>query len=210
MTTTSRPILVLASRNHKKMVELRRMLDVYPIELATADQYADAPEVEETGATFAENAALKGSQTATAVGEWALADDSGLAVDYLDGAPGVYSARYAGEDASDEANNQKLLEALAGIPPERRGAEFVCNLALSDPRGEIRIQVEASCRGRIVEQPLGIEGFGYDPLFWIPEYHQTFGQLGLAIKDVLSHRSRALRRMIPRMVALWHAERRFG
>jgi XTP/dITP diphosphohydrolase len=124
-----------------------------------------------------------------------LADDSGLAVDALGGAPGVYSARYAGAHGDDEANNRKLLEALADVPDERRGAAFVCALALADPSGTIRLETEGACRGRITRMPRGRNGFGYDPLFLIPEYHRTFGELSALVKHQLSHRSRAFARL---------------
>ena len=121
-----------------------------------------------------------------------LGEDSGLSVDALGGRPGVYSARYAGPAATDEQNNDLLLEELAGVPPERRTAHYTCHVALSDPSGQIVARSEAYCRGRIRSEPAGTAGFGYDPLFEIVEYHRTFGQLGLAVKRVLSHRARAV------------------
>src|SRR5262249_26359123 len=137
------------------------------------------------------------------------ADDSGLAVDALGGAPGVLSARYAGRHGDDEANNRKLLEALTDAPDERRGAAFVCALALADPRGDVRIETSGACRGRLTRAPRGRNGFGYDPLFLIPEYHQTFGELSALVKHQLSHRARAfaqLRPALDRLIAL----REFG
>ena len=187
--------LVVASRNAKKVREIADLLIRLDIELLDLSKFPDAPEVAETGTTFAENAALKASETALATRHWTLADDSGLEVDALRGDPGVYSARYAGLGCTDAENNEKLLQALRGLPPEKRGAQFVCNLAVADPAGTIRLQVQAHCRGRIIEDLNGTEGFGYDPLFLIPEYHRTFGQLGLAVKSCLSHRSRAFRQL---------------
>lgn len=202
----SAPVLVLASRNRKKMRELSALLQPYAISLKTADDFPEAPEIDETGDTFAENAKLKATGVAGAIRQWALADDSGLAVDSLRGAPGVYSARYAGVGATDQQNNDQLLKDLQDVADDQRWARFVCHLSLSDPQGHERLSVGESCRGQILREPLGAEGFGYDPLFWIPEYHQTFGQLGLTVKEFLSHRSRALRLLIPQMVRLWETE----
>jgi XTP/dITP diphosphohydrolase len=194
-------VLVVASRNAKKCREIAAQLAPHGIELIGAADLPAAPDVEETGTTFAANAALKATVVALAVERWTLADDSGLEVDALDGAPGVYSARYAGVDSSDARNNQKLLEALRGVPPEQRGAQFVCHLVVADPQGQVRLHVEGRCRGRIVEDCLGGEGFGYDPLFLIPEYGRTFGQLSPAVKSCLSHRARAFAQLIPRLKA---------
>ena len=156
-----------------------------------------APEIVEDGDTFAANARKKASETARALGQWVLADDSGLAVDALGGAPGVLSARYAGAHGDDEANNRKVLAALAGLPDSRRGAAFVCSLAVADPKGTIRLEADGVCRGRIIDAPRGANGFGYDPLFLIAEYHKTFGELGALAKHQLSHRSRAFARLRP-------------
>ena len=145
----------------------------------------------EDAETFAGNARKKAGETARRLGLWVLADDSGLAVDALGGAPGVLSARYAGAHGDDEANNRKVLEALADVPDDRRGAAFVCALALADPSGAIRLEAEGTCRGRITHAPRGANGFGYDPLFLIPEYHKTFGELSALVKHQLSHRARA-------------------
>jgi XTP/dITP diphosphohydrolase len=197
--------MVLGTRNRKKgreMVELLRppwepnpRLDHLVID--TLDAYPAAPEVVEDGATFADNARKKAIATAIALGRWVLADDSGLAVDALEGAPGVLSARYAGTHGDDEANNRKVLAALADLPDDRRGAAFVCALALADPTGAVRLESDGSCRGRITRAPRGGHGFGYDPLFLIPEYHQTFGELSPLVKHQLSHRSRAFARLRP-------------
>ena len=198
------PRIVLASRNVKKTIEIARLLAPVGVEVLSLDEFSDAPPVEETGTTFAENAALKAGQTALATGEWALADDSGLIVDALNGEPGVYSARYAGEDASDADNNAKLLEALTGVPSEKRTARFVCHLAVADPSGAIRASVEGSCRGQIIEDDRGSHGFGYDPLFLVREYHQTFGQLSLHVKSQISHRARAFYQLTPKLQPLLH------
>jgi XTP/dITP diphosphohydrolase len=165
------------------------------IRIETLDTHPEAPEIDEDAPTFAGNARKKASQTAQTLGRWVLADDSGLSVDALSGAPGVLSARFAGGHGDDEANNHKLLAALASVPEDRRGAAFVCALALADPQGAIRLEAEGACRGRITHEPRGPHGFGYDPLFLIPEYHKTFGELGPLVKHQLSHRARAFSRL---------------
>jgi len=161
-----------------------------------------AIEVIEDGETFAANAAKKATQQARCLGHWVLGEDSGLSVDALGGAPGVLSARYSGEDASDESNNQYLLEQLGDRPPAQRTAHYTCHMTLSDPQGGIRAESEAYCRGRIRHEPAGNAGFGYDPLFEIVEYHKTFGELGPAVKGLLGHRGRAMRMLLPMLVAL--------
>jgi XTP/dITP diphosphohydrolase len=198
-------VLVLGTRNRKKGRELAELIapswETNPhlarLSVRTLDDFPEAPEVVEDAPTFAGNARKKASETAQAIGRWVLADDSGLTVDALNGAPGVLSARYAGEHGDDEANNRKVLDALANVPDERRGAAFVCTLALADPTGAIRVETEAACRGRIIHTPLGRNGFGYDPLFLIPEYHRTFGELSPLVKHQLSHRARAFARLRP-------------
>lgn len=168
-------------------------------------EFPEATEVVEDADTFAGNARKKASEVARALGRWVLADDSGLAVDALNGAPGVLSARYAGEPSDDEANNRKVLEAIAAVDDSRRGAAFHCALALADPSGSIRLEASGTCRGRLTREPRGPGGFGYDPLFLIPEYHRTFGELSPLVKHQLSHRSRAfahLRQGLDRMIAL--------
>ena len=199
------PLIVLATRNAKKCREMVGLLQPHGIEVRNLDHYPAAPEVEETGTTFAANAALKAGQVAAALGTWTLADDSGLEVDALDGRPGVYSARYAGEDADDEQNNDLLLKELKEVPAEKRGARYVSHLALADPAGEIRLSVEEYCRGRILTERHGEGGFGYDPLFLVPEYHRTFGMIGPALKNVISHRARAFQQILPRLVRMVRA-----
>jgi XTP/dITP diphosphohydrolase len=186
-----RSTIVLASRNAKKLREMADLFDIPGLQWISVADLSGIPDVEETGSSFAENAALKACSVAQAAGSWALADDSGLEVHALKGAPGIYSARYAGPDASDHENNLKLLRELAGVPMEQRGARYVCHLALANPSGQLRATAEAYCHGRILEQERGTGGFGYDPLFLLPEYHQTFGELSPRVKQVLSHRARA-------------------
>jgi XTP/dITP diphosphohydrolase len=195
-------ILVIGTGNRKKGQELAALLAPARWELRTLADFADAIEVVEHGDTFAANAELKAVEQARHLGQWVLADDSGLAVDALNGAPGVYSARYSGTDATDESNNRKLLEALRDVPRERRGAQFVCHICLSDPDGNVRGTSSASCRGRILPTASGQGGFGYDPLFEILEYHRTFGDLSALVKSHLSHRSRAVVRIVPRLIEL--------
>ena len=206
MTATQSAQLVVGSRNQKKLREIAQLLEPHGITVVGIADYADVPEVVEDGDTFAANAAKKASETARAIGEWVLAEDSGICIDALRGAPGVYSARYSGENATDEANNQKMIEELAGVPAERRGAGYVCHVAVSDPDGTIRLTQEATCRGRITEEPRGTNGFGYDPYFLIPEFHRTFGQLSTEVKHQISHRARAFQRLIPRLVRLFHTD----
>ncbi|MCA9270861.1 MAG: non-canonical purine NTP pyrophosphatase, partial [Planctomycetales bacterium] len=179
----TKPVLILATRNKKKRGEMAALLAPYGVDVRSLDEYADAPHPEETGATFAENAAIKATEVARALGQWTLADDSGIEIDFLAGRPGVFSARYAGPDATDEDNNDKLLAELSGVPDQRRGAGYACHLALADPTGHIRARVEERCRGRILHERHGSGGFGYDPLFLVPEYHRTFGLLGPALKN---------------------------
>ncbi len=189
--------LVVGSGNAHKIAELRALLPQDRVRLTALTELKDAIEVDETGSTFAENARLKAVEQARHLGRWVLAEDSGLSVDALGGQPGVLSARYAGKHGDDEANNRRLLDELAGVPDERRGAAFCCFVCLADPEGNVHIEVDDFCRGRIAHEAAGEGGFGYDPLFIIPEYHLTFAQLGLAVKNVLSHRSRALRKLLP-------------
>jgi len=194
---TGRPILVLGTNNRKKGLEMAALVEPLGIDVRTLAGFPAAIQVVEDGTTFAENAAKKASQQARHLGQWVLADDSGLAVDALGGAPGVYSARYAGPDANDQANNARLLAELADVPAERRGAAFWCYMALADPTGTVRAESQGACRGRILGQQRGATGFGYDPLFEVLEYHRTFAELGLVAKAAISHRARAARAIVP-------------
>lgn len=194
--------LVLGTRNRKKCVELEPLLAPYGFRLLTVADLPGAIEVDETGSTFQENARLKASQQAKALGHWVLGEDSGLEVDALKGAPGVYSAHYAGKHGDDAGNNALLLKNLAGVPLEQRGARYVCHISLANPQGEVLIDVEEYCRGRIRTEASGVAGFGYDPLFEVVEYHKTFGELGLEVKSILSHRARAVRQFLPKLLDL--------
>lgn len=199
---TTERLLVLGTHNQKKGKELAELLAPYGFTLRTLAEIPNAIEVDETGTTFSENAILKATVQAKHLGCWVLGEDSGLSVDALDGKPGVYSARYSGPDATDESNNAKLLEELNGIPINRRTAYYTCHAVLADPTGNVQASAEDCCRGRILTEGNGSGGFGYDPLFEIPEYHLTFGQLGSIVKTVLSHRSRAMRAIIPKIIRL--------
>lgn len=195
-------MLVLGTANRKKGIELADLVRPVGAEVRTLADFPIDFEVEEDGDTFAANARLKAAGYARHLGQWVLADDSGLEVDALGNAPGVFSARYSGPDATDESNNRLLLDQLADTPLERRTARFVCHIAVSDPSGEIVAESHASCCGRILFVIHGEHGFGYDPLFEIVEYHRTFAEFGLRVKAVLSHRSRAVRRVIPDLMQL--------
>lgn len=194
--------LVLGTRNRKKCVELEPLLAPYGFRLLTVADLPDAIEVEETGTTFQQNAGLKAAQQAKHLRQWVLGEDSGLEVEALGGAPGVYSAHYAGKHGDDAGNNGLLLKNLAQVPLEKRGARYVCHIALADPQGNVVIDVEEYCRGRIRLEHAGVAGFGYDPLFEVVEYHKTFGELGLEVKSVISHRARAVRQFVPKLLDL--------
>lgn len=194
--------IVVATRNRKKMGEIAELLAPYGIATLCVADFPDIPETVEDGSTFAENAAKKAREVAIHLGRWAIGEDSGLCVDALGGRPGIFSARYAGDLADDDANNVKLQAELAAFDAGRRGAGYVCSVAVSDPTGAIRLTEEASCRGRITSAPRGRNGFGYDPYFLVPEYHQTFGELPAVVKRHLSHRARAFERLIPRLARL--------
>lgn len=194
--------LVVATRNQKKLRELAALLADLPVEVVGLDRFPGTPEVEETGTTFAENARLKALAAARSTGQWAVADDSGLEVDALDGRPGVRSARFAGPGATDEANNALLLQLLRDVPPERRRGRFRCAIAIASPTGETWVD-EGVCEGVIAEAPRGEGGFGYDPLFIVPELGRTFAELPAEEKNRISHRARALRLTRERLVGLW-------
>ncbi len=198
----SRPVLVLGTGNRKKLGELVVLLRVLEVDLKSLADFPDAIAVEETGDSFASNAALKATLQARHLGHWVLGEDSGLAVDALRGAPGIFSARYSDPGANDDRNNLKLLGELHGVPAELRTAHYVCHATLADPAGAVRADAEGWCQGRLRLECAGVGGFGYDPLFEIVEYHRTFGELAEEVKAMLSHRARAIRRMIPAMMRL--------
>jgi len=197
-------VLVLGTRNAKKRQEIEEILHGMDLELRDLGHWPDAPEVVEDGTTFEANARKKASELARVLNHWVLSEDSGLVVPALDGRPGVYSARYAGKQGDDDANNARLLSELAPVPDDRRAAYYVCTAALADAHGEVQAVSEGRCHGIIIRAPRGNGGFGYDPLFLIPEYHRTFGELNAQVKHALSHRARALVRLRP---WLWKLQR---
>jgi XTP/dITP diphosphohydrolase len=206
------PRLLLATANPGKLRELRAILAEVPVELVGLAEVADGapPEVEEVGATFLDNARLKARTYAAWSGMAAVADDSGLEVDALGGAPGVRSARYAGQGATDQENLDKLLKELVGVPPARRSARFRCTAVLTDPPGRVpewrEWHAEAAWEGRILEAPRGTGGFGYDPVFLPEGWDRTSAEVDAATKDAASHRGRAFRALRPAIQA-WAAER---
>jgi XTP/dITP diphosphohydrolase len=197
MLSMSTHRLLLGTRNRKKREEIVEILGDLGLEFGDLSERPDVADVEETGTTFEANARLKAAGYAKATGAWTLAEDSGLVVPGLNGRPGVYSARYAGTQGDDAANNARLMAELAPLPDDRRAAYYVCVAALADPSGEVKAMSEGRCHGVIISEPRGTGGFGYDPLFLVPEFHKTFGELSARVKHALSHRSRALERLRP-------------
>lgn len=195
-------LLILGTRNRKKRQEIVEILGDLPLTFGDLTEFANVPEVVEDGETFEANARKKASETAVAVQQWALAEDSGLVVPALGGQPGVHSARYAGEHGDDVANNARLLAELDKLPDEQRAAYYVCTAALADPRGQIHAVAEGRCHGRMIREQRGQGGFGYDPLFLVPEYHRTFGELSARVKHAISHRARALVQLRPVLIKL--------
>lgn len=193
--------LVIASRNEKKKRELLQIIEGLELDVVTLNEYPNAPEVEEDGLTFRENAIKKAREIAQFTGCVTLADDSGLEVDALGGRPGVYSARFAGEPSNDERNNQKLLEMLQGVPAPERGARFRCVIAIAFPDGRIET-AEGTCEGQIGFTPGGLGGFGYDPLFIPDGFNQTFAELSPEVKNRISHRGKALQEASTRLRTL--------
>jgi XTP/dITP diphosphohydrolase len=186
--------IVVATRNRKKLREISRILEGLDMKLFTMDEFPDCPEVEETERTFEGNAIKKANAVSSCTGMAALADDSGLEVDALGGAPGIYSARYAGAEATDKDNVAKLISELDSVSDEKRGARFVCVIALSLPDGHVET-FSGKVEGRIGRSPAGSSGFGYDPVFYPEGRRRTFAQMSPAEKDAMSHRGRALVRL---------------
>ena len=201
--------VLLATKNPGKLREMREIAAGLPIVWHGLAEFPEVAEAEETGATFAENARLKALHYASATGMDTLADDSGLEVDALGGAPGVHSARYAGEPHDDGANNRKLVKALAGVPVERRGARFRCAMALV--RGGVVVrETSGAVEGAIVDEPRGTNGFGYDPHFWLADLQRTMAELPAEQKNARSHRGQALRAMLREIEGLFRAQGAWG
>ncbi|MDR1491934.1 MAG: RdgB/HAM1 family non-canonical purine NTP pyrophosphatase [Planctomycetaceae bacterium] len=189
-------ILIFGTSNRKKVEETSDLFAKIGITLKSLADFPQGIEVVEDGASFAENAAKKASEQAAFFRTPVMAEDSGLVVDALNGAPGIYSSRFSGENATDASNNALLLEKLSNVPLEQRTAHYVCHIAIAAPSGKILAETEGICRGRIRFEPDGNAGFGYDPLFEVVEYHQTFGRLAPIMKQAISHRSRAARQIL--------------
>jgi len=189
-------IIVLATTNKGKTREIQKLLENTSVEIKNLSDFGPIPEIIEDGATFDDNAYKKASLTARFLGYPAMADDSGLCVDALEGAPGVYSARYAGENATDQDNVEKLLKDMEG--QENRSAGFKCVISIAVPTGAA-LTYEGECRGVLTTEPQGDNGFGYDPLFFYPELNKTFAQLTVEEKGKVSHRGRALKQVADEM-----------
>ena len=200
----SRHKLLLATRNKGKIEEFRRILEdiaAGEIELVGLEQFPDLHDVDETGSTFEENALLKAREMSLASGIPAIADDSGLCVDFLNGDPGIFSARWAGIHGDDRANTAKVLESLIGVPDEKRSAHFTCVAALALPDGRIHVE-KAHFDGWILHSPIGDQGFGYDPIFRPEGYEISSAQMSADAKDAISHRGKSLRAIAPHVITL--------
>ncbi len=188
--------VVIASRNEHKVAEIRQLLSGLAIDVLSLKDFPEAPEIEEDGETFEANALKKARSISQFAKLTTLADDSGLEIDILGGLPGVHSARFAGESASDGENNAKLLQLMQGVCPEKKAARFRCAIALVSRCGPEQL-VEGSCPGLIIDRPQGTGGFGYDPLFMVPDLGKTFAELSSEEKSRISHRGRALQKTLP-------------
>lgn len=195
--------LVVATHNRKKAGEMVTILTArFPeLEIVTLADYPEAPEPEETGTTYAENAAIKANSAAEVTGEWCVADDAGLEIDAFDGAPGVYSKRFGGEDMPFPEKIALVLERLDGVPPEQRGARFNCFVAMAK-KGHPTELFNATCEGRISESPSGNGGFGYDPIFFLAELDCTMADLTAEQKHQISHRGKVLKQVGDRLGTL--------
>lgn len=191
---------VVATKNRGKLEEIRQILKGMQLEVVSMEDVGIKEDIEEYGTTFEENALIKAKEVARVSGEMVMADDSGLEVDYLKGAPGIYSARYGGEGATDSFKNRKLLKELADVPFDRRTARFVCAIAVVVPGGSFTVR--GTCEGYIAFEEKGENGFGYDPLFYIPEYGMTIAEMQAGQKNEISHRGNALKLMLERLKQL--------
>jgi XTP/dITP diphosphohydrolase len=186
--------VVIATRNSGKLREIRAILAPLELKILSLRDFPEIPEIIEDGQTFEENAVKKAAAVARQTGRMAIADDSGLAVDALQGRPGVFSSRYAGERATDAERYQKLLKEMTGTPQGKRGASFICAIAVASPKGKTE-SVEGQCRGEIAFAPKGSHGFGYDPVFYLPERGKTMAELEPEVKNRISHRAQALEKL---------------
>jgi XTP/dITP diphosphohydrolase len=186
--------VIIATKNAGKVKEFQALLAKKGVEVKSLLDFPNCPDVEETGSTFAENAILKAEAMAAYFNQTVIADDSGLSIDALDGRPGVYSARYAGEEKDDRANIAKVLEELNGVPFEKRTARFHCALAVAIPQ-QRTVVVEGTCEGYITDTPRGENGFGYDPIFYVPQKGKTMAELTKEEKNQISHRANALAKL---------------
>lgn len=187
--------IIIGSGNQHKIEEIKSFFSDLHFEFEGLDPKLDLPEVVEDGKTYKENALKKARQRASELNQIVLADDSGLSVEFLDGAPGIYSARFGGADLNDEEKYLKVLKLLEGQPVEARKAAFISVLALVDPINDSEITVEGRCEGRIANKPAGQNGFGYDPIFYLPQFDRTMAQLSQSTKNKISHRGLALTKM---------------
>jgi XTP/dITP diphosphohydrolase len=191
--------IIIGSGNQHKIEEIKAFFSDLDFDFEGLNPELALPEVIEDGKSYKENALKKAGQRARELNQIVLADDSGLSVDYLDGAPGIYSARFGGEDLNDQEKYLKVLKLLAGQPKSKRKAAFVSVIALVDPFNNLEITVEGRCEGIIAEEPAGENGFGYDPIFYLPEYDKTMAQISQEEKNKISHRGRALQKMKTRL-----------
>jgi len=187
--------LIVASRNKGKVREIMELLTGLPFKVTSLLDYPQIPETIEDGKTYRANALKKAREAAEATGKMAISDDSGIEVKALNNAPGIYSARFAGEGASEKARNKKLFAMLKGVPHSKRQARYRCVIALVDARGRELGVVQGTCSGYVTTRDIGENGFGFDPLFWLKRYNKTFGQLPPALKAKISHRARALKKL---------------
>jgi len=194
--------IIVGTRNRKKLEEMTDLLRDLPVDVVSVDEVAaDLPSPEETGETFEDNARLKALYFSNATGDICISDDSGIEIDHLGGAPGVYSSRWAGSDGDDDANNARLVESLDGVAESDRGAGYRCVIAVAGI-GKILYTCQGECRGVILDKPRGDGGFGYDPYFYFPEFGLTFAEISREKKAAVSHRGKALRELQRNMEGL--------
>ena len=196
--------IVVATNNEDKLNEIKMLLNNLKLNILSRNDFMDFPEMEETGDSLKANALLKARGTFQATGLPSIADDTGLEVSELNGAPGVYSSRYAGTSASYEDNVRKLLNEMENVPIERRGAQFRCAIAFVD--GEHEFTIEDVCKGIIIHSPQGKDGFGYDPIFFVPEYGKSFAEMSPELKNNISHRGKALTKIKPYLSEYFEAK----